>query len=337
MSTVSPAPAPTPPNESKPSVSEALAPVPSTREAALPHVNTVESSTKAPPVGPKSGRIVPALPMTVNSRASAPIVPATSNGPLASGPSSAVQPAPSNAAASKSAMEEADRQARAAVANAMAKMNSNSQPATAQPRPVTDGNAIEALTKKVGEMKTTSTPRGGGRGGVRGQRGNSRGGANQNRKMEIPASDYDFESANAKFNKEDMIKEAIATGSPLGEPSEDGVVNGSVDTATNGEGRKDSLPSVTTEAYNKTSSFFDDISSEVKDREEQQMGRGRRGEEMKKNFETFGQGSVDGGFRGRGRGGFRGRGRPYGAQRGYAAYSRGGGPRGRGRGASEAV
>ena len=235
-------------------------------------------------------------------------------------------------------MEEANRQARAAVANAMAKMNTNVQPATAQPRPVAGGNAVEALTKKAGETKTSDGPRGGGRGVMRGQRGNVRGGANQGRKMEIPKSDYDFESANAKFNKEDMIKEAIASGSPIGEPSEDGIMNGSMDTTTNGERRKASLPPINAEAYNKSSSFFDNISSEAKDREESashQMGRGWRGEEIKKNLETFGQGSVDGGFRGRGRGGFRGQGRPYGRQRGYGNYGRGGGQRGRGRGGSE--
>lgn len=237
-------------------------------------------------------------------------------------------------------MEEANRQARAAVANAMAKMNTNAQPVAAQPKPATGGNGVEALTKKVGEMKTADGPRGGGRGGMRGQRGNSRGTANQGRKMEIPKSDYDFESANAKFNKEDMIKEAIASGSPIGESGEDGIVNGSMDSSANGLQRKDSLPPVTTEAYNKSSSFFDNISSEAKDREEsasQQMGRSFRGEEIKKNFETFGQGSVDGGFRGRGRGGFRGGKRPYGGQRGYAGYTRGGGQRGRGRGGSESA
>jgi protein LSM14 len=278
--------------------------------------------------------------MTVNSKSSAPVIATnTTNGPLATAPANAAQSTSSKTAApTQMAMEEASRQARAAVANAMAKMNSNTQPTPAQPRPVQGGNAVEALTRKVGDMRTSDVPRGGGgRGATRGQRGNFRGGANPTRKMEIPKSDYDFESANAKFNKEDMIKEAIASGSPIGEPSEDGVMNGSPDTATNGERRKDSVPAVSVEAYNKSSSFFDNISSEAKDREEsasQQFGRGFRGEEIKKNLETFGQGSVDGGFRGRGRGGFRGRGRAYGGQRGYGDYGRGGGQRGRGRGGS---
>jgi protein LSM14 len=302
---------------------------------------TVPSEAKAPPSGPKHHRVVPALPMTVNSKSSAPGIPTNTNGPLGTAPGNATQPtAPKPTAPTQIAMEEANRQARAAVANAMAKMNTTAQPTTAQPKPVASGNPVEALTKKVGEMRTSDGPRGVGRGGARGQRGNFRGGQNHGRKMEIPKSDFDFESANAKFNKEDMIKEAIASGSPIGEPSEEGVMNGSMDTATNGEKRKDSLPPLNTEAYNRSSSFFDNISSEAKDREEgatQQMGRVWRGEEIKKNLETFGQGSVDGGFRGRGRGGFRGRGRSYGGQRGYGGYGRVGGQRARGRGGAGAT
>ncbi|KAF7504713.1 hypothetical protein GJ744_001782 [Endocarpon pusillum] len=341
ISTVSPAPGPTPPNESKPTLAEALAPVPSAPAPVAAPNDTIASALKTPPTGPKSSRIVPAVPMTVNSKASAPILPATTNGPLSTLSGNTAQPpAPKTTAPTQIAMEEANRQARAAVATAMAKMNTNVQPITAQPRPVAGGNAVDALTKKVGEMKTSDGPRGGGRGAARGQRGNFRAGANQGRKMEIPKSDYDFESANAKFNKEDTMKEAIASGSPIAGPSEDGMINGSADSTANGQKRKDSLPMAATEAYNKSSSFFDNISSEAKDREEgagQNTGRGFRGEEIKKNLETFGQGSVDGGFRGRGRGGFRGRGRSYGGHRGYGNYGRGGGHRGRGRGGSESA
>lgn len=227
------------------------------------------------------------------------------------------------------AMEDATLQARAAVANAMAKMNLTAHLATAQHKPVVGGNAVDKLATKVGEMKTSDGPRGG-RGGTRGQRGSFRNGSTQGRGMEIPTSDYDFASANEKFNKKDMIKEAIASGPPIRESSNDGV-NRSGDIAPNGENLKDTVSAVTTEAYNKSTSFFDNISSEARDRKEAAAGRGRRGEEIKKNLETFGQGSVDVGFRGRGRGGFRGRGRPYGGQRGYGSYGRGGGGGQRGR------
>lgn len=147
--------------------------------------------------------------------------------------------------------------------------------------------------------------------------------------MEIPQSDFDFESSNAKFNKEDLIKEAIASGSPIAESQEDPL------SATQPNGtRKDSLTNPPAPAYNKTSSFFDNISSEAKDREDHAGGgfdsRALRGQEFKKNVETFGQGNVDSGYRGRGRGAYRGRAR--------SDYTRGGnyrgGHRGRGRGPS---
>ena len=151
--------------------------------------------------------------------------------------------------------------------------------------------------------------------------------------MEIPQSDFDFESSNAKFNKDDLIKEAIASGSPIGETYDDPIeaqMNG------NGPQRKDSLP---IPAYNKTSSFFDNISSEAKDREDQADGRfnprAQRGAEFKKNVETFGQGNVDSGYRGRGRGrgGYRGRGRGG----DYQTSNYRGGYRGRGRAGDEAA
>lgn len=155
--------------------------------------------------------------------------------------------------------------------------------------------------------------------------------------MEIPQSDFDFESSNAKFNKEDLIKEAIATGSPIAETSEEPLSAGGQQGQLNGNARKDSTSNPPVSAYNKSSSFFDNISSEAKDREDHADGgfdgRALRGQEFKKNIETFGQGNVDSGYRGRGRGGYRGRGR--------GDYNRGGnyrgGYRGRGRGASNAV
>jgi protein LSM14 len=333
---------PTPPVDPKLPVSEALAPSPQPTDE---QPSLAGTAAKAIPSGPKSTRVAPAVPFTVNQKTFVPPVPSTSNGPLASAgntPQQTSKPAPSAAA-----MEEASRQAKEAVAAAMAKLN----PQASQPKPpanpkamdkaTVNSNTVDTLTKKVGEMRTSDGNVRGPRGSARGARGNYRGGpGGQARKMEIPKSDYDFESANAKFNKEDMIKEAIATGSPLAETSgstTDGIDGAPTSATTNGEGRKDSLSNVSaTPAYNKSSSFFDNLSSEIKDREEeraQPRGRGWRGEEIKKNFETFGQGSVDGGgFRGRGRG-FRGRGRPYGGHnRGFAGRGGGygGGPRGQG-------
>lgn len=235
-------------------------------------------------------------------------------------------------------MDEAARQAKEAVAAAMAKLNP--QAATAPTNTSSAAAAVDAVTKKVAEMSTNTATNGaarGGRGGFRGSRGNYNRGGGQ-KKMEIPKSDFDFESANAKFNKEDLIKEAIASGSPLEEvpPQEEHID----DAANAAPARKDSS-SASVPAYNKSSSFFDNISSEAKDREEahdaRANGRQVRSEEFKKNIETFGQGNVDGGYRGRGRGGGYGRGRQYGGtyrggynNRGYGGYNNYRGNRGQG-------
>lgn len=274
---------------------------------------------------------MPAVPAAQKSVA--PPIQTTTNGPVApTVPSNASAPQPS-VASNSAAMSEATRQATAAVAAAMAKLP---QSGNAANKGSAAPNAVEQLTQKVSQMRTPSdatAPRGRGRGG---QRGANRGNYNQQaRKVEVPKDDYDFETANAKFNKEDLIKEAIASGSPVGEGVPELGANGVTENeGTNGIERKDSLSSSATgnnQAYNRSTSFFDNISSEMKDREESKTEGGRvwRGEEMKKNMETFGQGSVDGGFRG----GYRGRGRGRGFGRGQRGYGgRGGGFRGRGRG-----
>ncbi|KAE8154400.1 Scd6-like Sm domain-containing protein [Aspergillus avenaceus] len=288
--------APTPPVESKPPVSEALqASTGPTRGAAAAGI------AKAPPTGPRSGRVQPAIPMAAPTR------PPVPQAPNATG----VPQVPAQAA-----IAEATRAATAAVAAAMAKLP---QPG-AQKKPG-DG-AVEHMAKQMAEMKPyeNRTQRGGhhprgGRGGHRGQY--------QGKKIEVPETDYDFETANAKFNKQDLVKEAIATGSPvheveppveIGEPEPE-------ETASNSQSYVNT--------YNKSTSFFDNISSEARDREEGSVvrahGREWRGEEEKRNIETFGQGSVDG-YRGSYRG--RGRGRGYG--RGRGGYGRGYNSRGRG-------
>ena len=320
---------PPPPTESKPDVAAALAPptAPVAQDAA---------KTKSAPTAQKSGHIQPAIPMkspivkqklpvngTVQSyatttSATAPVTNAeASNTPARSG-------APAQVATKT--LADANRDARAAVAAAMAKL----PPAAAQTRkPAQEEHAVDNLTKKVNEMRTqdnarnTRQPGIGGYGGGRGSRGGYRGGRprteSQTKKMEVPKTDYDFESANAKFNKQDLVKEAIASGDPVSSP-----LGGTPDELYGGSQREsESLNQPAVTSYNKSSSFFDNISSESKDREESSSkklgGREFRSEEQKKNLETFGQGSVDsyrGNYRGRGRGrGYRGRG-GYGRSRG---------------------
>jgi protein LSM14 len=267
---------------------------------------TAATTKSAAPTGPK-GRVQPVIPLASPAISKAPLQ--ASQGNVASPPA---QPTPS-------ALNAATQAATAAVAAAMAKL----PPVGGQ----TNGHSVDNLTKKVNELRTNDpirAPRNpGGASGfaqTRGSRGGRGGARNAAAKVEVPTTDFDFESSNAKFSKQDLVKEAIA-GSPLGEQP---LVDSPTESSTPVTG------------YNKSTSFFDNISSESKDRLEATNGRpgGRewRGEEQKKNVETFGEGSVDNGYRGgyRGRGGRRGgfRGRGY---SGNGQPSRGrGGYRGRG-------
>lgn len=224
-------------------------------------------------------------------------------------------------------MDEATLKAKQAVQEALAKLPGNN---AIKPAPVPTAASIDALAQKVSELGPSTNGASRGRGGARGRGAYPRGGANNQagRKIEIPKSDYDFESANKKFNKEDLIKEAIAGDSLVDEEDPADIAE---DTPTEGIERKNSIPA-TNKVYNKSTSFFDNISSESRDREEHTDGRpnGRqnRAEEFKKNVDTFGQGNVDGGYRGRGRGGYRGR--QYGGNRGYRGGYNNRGSSGRG-------
>lgn len=193
-------------------------------------------------------------------------------------------------------------------------------------------------------MRGRGRGRGAGTGAPRGGRRDS-----QQKVVDVPKEDYDFERANAKFNKQELVKEAIASGSPLGSPTDGAKPEPVVPSATNGhtDGNNDDVvipPKSTEKGYDKKSSFFDNISSDLRDRVEQQQqgefvdGRAMRREERTKNVETFGSATVEGGYRGRGRGG---QGRGFGRGRGYYGRGgfdnrRGGMSTGRGRGRSDA-
>ncbi|KAI6716756.1 hypothetical protein JHW43_000708 [Diplocarpon mali] len=289
---------PSPPTATKPSPNEVQAAIdqPSNTQAAA------KAAAKGVPAGPKSNRVTPAIPLQSPAASKASLQPQVNEPP-------ALVP---NA---DSSLRDATQAATAAVAAAMAKLPTGGH---------SNGNGVDNLTKKVNEMRVNDhvrAPKHPGAGGPgfptsRGNRGGRSGARNMEKKVEVPESDFDFEGANAKFNKQDLVKEAIA-GSPLGEtPSS---VSSPIE------------QSVPAGGYNKASSFFDNISSESKDRLEASStrpgGREWRGEEQKKNVETFGQGSVDNGYRG----GFRGRGRGRGGFRGGRGHSGNGQPsRGRG-------
>ena len=204
-----------------------------------------------------------------------------------------------SASAAAAALRNATQAAKEAVAVAMAKLDGSAASLQAE------ANGMDNLTKKVDEMRINAARTGQSNRPARGR-------GPRPAKVEVPDADFDFESANAKFNKQDVVKEAVA-GSPLNEAPSAEPISPAVAA---------DAPAPVEAAYNKTKSFFDNISSEMKDRENatQKFGGPQwRGEETRKNIETFGQGSVDGGYRGfrggrgRGRGG---RGRGYRGGRG---------------------
>ena len=278
---------PPPPVESKPSAEEVNATAASLNASVTQAVNP---ETKGIPTGPKSGRpaqILPAIPLPVALTAKA------QQSQAAAKPASE-----QSTAATAAALRDATQAAKEAVAIAMAQMEAT----VAQQN--TQGAAVDNLTKKVNEMRVNAAIRGGPH-----ARGAARGRGPRPAKVEVPDSDFDFATANAKFNKEELHREA-ATGSPLTEAA-----NGDSVQAVAAADTGDSVEP----AYNKSRSFFDNISSDLKDREnatQKPGGREWRGEEQRKNMETFGQGSVDGGYRGY-RGGRGGRGRGNRGGRGY--------------------
>ncbi|KAJ4269590.1 hypothetical protein NW762_001257 [Fusarium torreyae] len=275
-----PSHAPTPPVDSKPSVEE----VKQAAATLTANGQTKPEDAKAP-TGPRNHRVNPVIPLT-GSAAKPFSLPGVGGDSANKAP---VAVAPTN-------VQDATSAARAAVAVAMAQLGNN------------QGNAMDNLTNKVNEMRVNAV-----RGGPAG-RGRGRGGRPAAAKVAVPDSDFDFAQSNAKFNKQDVVKEAIA-GSPLEAPEHPDVTEQPEVHTTS-----DDVPV----AYNKSRSFFDNISSESRERTEnggqKPGGREWRGEEQRKNMETFGQGSVDGGYRNyRGRGRGRGRG-----GRGYGRGGRGG-------------
>ncbi|SMQ47346.1 unnamed protein product [Zymoseptoria tritici ST99CH_3D7] len=301
--------APPPPTASKPSTAAATAP------AAAPKPTNRANNRVAVPLAPSPAAVkVQPKPQATTQQAP----------PQAHKPST--QPPAGNATEA----------ATAAVAAAMAKLGATNR----------QGGGVDVLTKQVDQMRVQDGQyRGRGRGrGPAGPRQGRRESLQKN--IEVPKEDFDFQSANAKFNKQELVKEAIATGEP---------VNGdAADPSSNGADADDEdivIPAKPTadKGYDKKSSFFDNISSDLKDRTQQQDsneyfdGRAMRAQERNKNMDTFGQGSVDGGGfrgrgRGRGRGGFtRGRGGGGGGYYNNAGSARGGfeqrgGYRGRGGG-----
>ncbi|KKA29101.1 hypothetical protein TD95_002779 [Thielaviopsis punctulata] len=268
---------PTGPSEKKDQPAASSPPKPSA-EGGKAVAPTKPEGEKSTPAAPKNGKAPTSASAPAQAQAQAPT---TKFQPPVS--ATASQPKPT-AAPSDAAINDATEAAKAAVALAMAKLNA---------APEAPANPVDNLSKRVNDMRINANNRG------YQNRGGRHHGGGRHHKIEVPSEDFDFASANAKFNKEEM-KSPEQQAAP------------ELDTAPTEEAEVEAAP-----VYNKSKSFFDNISSEAKERAAnggQKAGsREWRGEEQRKNIETFGQGSVDGGYRsnyrGRGRGGYRGRGR----------------------------
>ncbi|XP_052818980.1 protein LSM14 homolog A-like isoform X2 [Mya arenaria] len=159
------------------------------------------------------------------------------------------------------------------------------------------------------------------RGGPRGApRGHSARGRNPQSREPIKfEGEFDFESSNAQFDKEEIERE-LKQKLTLGDSKE----NGEKPVENGGDEEDDEY------FYDKAKSFFDNISCEASDRAKGKQSRPSWKEERKLNVETFGTSDPRRGFRGRG--GFRGNRGGYNNYNGYRGRGRGstGGYRGRG-------
>ncbi|KAJ2538403.1 hypothetical protein EV175_006480 [Coemansia sp. RSA 1933] len=144
----------------------------------------------------------------------------------------------------------------------------------------------------------TGRGRGGGYQGRGGYQGNRYG---QNRRVEVPESDFDFETSNSKLDKDELAKEFAKLNVKVNEGNE-GYAEASTSAIGGGTsaGAARDAGASATDSYAPKQSFFDDISSEVKERTQMQEGglsyeerRSRMNAERQQNYETFGQTTVD--------------------------------------------
>ena len=134
--------------------------------------------------------------------------------------------------------------------------------------------------------------RGRGRGGFRNQPGNA--GAKPKNTLKFD-NDYDFEQANTQFEelRSQLAKTKIDSGADNEKKDDSGNETGA------GEGEPEEEPEIV--HYDKSKSFFDNISCEAVERSKGRFQRTDWRTERKLNSETFGVASTRrGGFRGRG-------------------------------------
>ncbi|XP_060780123.1 LSM14A mRNA processing body assembly factor b [Neoarius graeffei] len=200
-------------------------------------------------------------------------------------------------------------------------------------RPETDLSKVENRESSKRQQGSAPAVRRG-RGGSGGGGGNHRGRGRYNMRRDGPMKfeqDFDFESANAQFNKEEIDREFHNKLKLKDEKAVNGEEKGDSGVETqNSEGNVDEEDPLGPNCYyDKSKSFFDNISCDDSRKDRPGGGRERRqtwAEERRMNAETFGLPlrRGRGGFRGRGGSmGFRG-GRGRAAGRGYFGPPRGG-------------
>ena len=246
--------------------------------------------------------------------------PSTVPRPQASGPSTS-RPVPCDPVVNVPARPKVERSETPPVRSASASMETVERAI---------GDLRISTNNNVPMVTTNGGPRGHHRRGGRGrgvQQGGITGGRNAPVPVALPKEDFDFERANSKFDKASLFPSASSTHGTSevgGESPEPGQII---------EERKES-----TKFYDKSRSFFDDISSDSKGKTLEDAdavsggrgrggsgrgrGRSRREDERNKNLSTFGETGMNAGTGtywpgggnggGGGGGGFRGRRRrPY--------------------------
>lgn len=201
-------------------------------------------------------------------------------------------------------------------------------PVTTRPASTSTQKPVDLLDQRRGENYITGPPAAR-RGHGGGHRGRGRFPVRREGPMKFE-KDFDFESANAQFNKDDIDKEFQSKLRLKDEPIEDKGDSG-VETQTSEGNAEEEDPLRQNCYYDKSKSFFDNISCD--DTRKAGSGFFRRqtwAEERRMNSETFGipLRRGRGGYRGRGGMGFRG-GRGRGGSRGsFGSYAGGSGYRG---------
>lgn len=189
--------------------------------------------------------------------------------------------------------------------------------------PVSSATAsLESVERALGDLRVNGggasdpavTAARGGHGGRRGRHHDGKAGD-----LRVPTTDFDFQSANARFDKSALTPKTPKT--------EETTPNGEGEEAAEEEDKKAAKDRETPTAYNPKSSFFDSLSSGSNGPSNENRGRGggrrggggrnRREEERERNVATFGEpggiglmgpGAYVGGWGGYGRrGGGRGR------------------------------